>query len=134
MAACSTCSSSVLSGPWCAQLPLKLAVRARVSSNLSSAVTVDGPTPLMYLMAVLDRGNAEAAAAAAVAAAEAAAEAAAAGGATKEEVEEEVEAVLNVGAVGSGVGAAAAATEALLVAVWFMLLCCHRPAPLAPKD
>ena len=129
MAACSTCSSSVLSGPWCAQLPLKLAVRARVSSNLSSAVTVDGPTPLMYLMAVLDRGNAEAAAAAV-----AAAEAAAAGGATKEEVEEEVEAVLNVGAVGSGVGAAAAAAEALLVAVLFMLLCCHRPAPLAPKD
>ena len=125
MAACSTCSSSVLPGPWCAQLPLKLAVRARVSSNLSSAVTVDGPTPLMYLMAVLDRGNAEAAAAAV-----AAAEAAAAGGATKEEVE----AVLNVGAVGSGVGAAAAAAEALLVAVLFMLLCCHRPAPLAPKD
>ena len=120
MAACSTCSSSVLPGPWCAQLPLKLAVRARVSSNLSSAVTVDGPTPLMYLMAVLDRGNAEAAAGGV--------------GATKEEVEEEVEAVLNVGAVGSGVGAAAAAAEALLVAALFMLLCCHRPAPLAPKD
>ena len=113
MAACSTCSSSVLPGPWCAQLPLKLAVRARVSSNLSSAVTVEGPTPRMYLMAVLDRGNAEAAAA----------------GATKEEVE----AVLSgVGAVGCGVGGAAAAAETLLVAVLFMLLCCHRPTPLAP--